>query len=75
MAGWAISSKHLVHEQYGGEYFTFLLFDRYLASCTGVDIELLICMLSLLCMFSAFSVLQTLLIFENISNVSNVITE
>ena len=27
VAGWAISSKHLVHEHYGG-HFTFLMFDR-----------------------------------------------
>ena len=52
----------------------FLLFDRWLVAL-GVDIELLICMLSLLCMFSACSVLQTLLMFENVSYVSNVIRE
>ena len=31
MADWTISSKHLVHEHYGG-HFTFLMFDRQLAS-------------------------------------------
>ena len=69
--GWTISSKHRVHEQYGS-HFTFLLFDRQLAVLI-LNFCFACCLL--LCMFSACSVLQTFLMFKNVSYVSNVIRE